>query len=731
MMATVLGVTLTYSMEETRKQLAVNEQVMLNLLGDLSRIALLTAEYDELQPYIEQVVNDPNVSAVLLANNKNTVVVSNRYSYLGRPIPNFINGESRHWRSLTIDNKAGNLGTLAMQFSEENLIKTNKEVMNLGITIALIGMFSIAIFGVLVGYLLTRRLETLTSSAEQLAGGNLDARTNFSGKDEVSIVGHAFDQMARNVSDNMSALQKATDLLEQRVTERTEELAIARDDAIHANRSKSAFLANMSHEIRTPLTAIIGYSESMLESKLSETEQTESINTIIRSGKHLLNIINDILDLSKIEAEKMEIELLPLSPFELLYDVQSLIVMLAEDKGLTFKIDYELPLPETITCDPIRLKQILINLANNAIKFTREGSVRIQVKCNIELEQMVFKVIDTGIGMDKEQIDKLFQPFTQADSSTTRKFGGTGLGLHLSKELAEKLGGTIVLESTLDVGSCFELTISTGDLVNTTILNKVPAHCNIENITQHKQLDTKVSGKVLLAEDNPDNQRLVSMLIRQTGADVDIAENGREAVNMALADPYDLILMDMQMPVMCGMDAVIKLRKHGYDKPIVALTANAMHDDILVCKKAGCDGHVSKPIDRVKFRDLLHKYLMPVPDNSQTQSPIYSPIIESEPDLIDVLKMFINRLPGMLTNICEAYESKNYAELNDLTHDMKGTSGNFGYETLYELSQKIEDAISKENYNEISDLLIEVEKTCQRILAGFQTQPIILPLTGK
>ncbi|MDH5408477.1 MAG: ATP-binding protein, partial [Gammaproteobacteria bacterium] len=574
MITTVLGVTLTHSTEKSRQQSTKTEEVMLNLLADLSMIALLTAEYDEIQPYIEEVVADPRIQTVFLANHTDKVVVSSNYSLIGKPVPQLLDEDLTHWRSLILHNSNGKLGTIAMQFSVKELIESSQETLNLGLLIAFSGMIAIAIIGVVIGFLLTRRLEVLKLSAQKIAQGDLDVRTGFYGKDEVSVVGQAFDKMAENVSKNLYALQKATDLLEDRVEERTRELAIARDEAINATRTKSSFLANMSHEIRTPLTAIIGYSESMLENDMSPSEQIDSLSTVIRSSKHLLNIINDILDLSKVEADKLEVELIPLSPFDLMNEVRSLITLLAEEKGLLFSIDYDLPIPETISGDPLRLKQILLNLANNAIKFTHQGSIRIEVSCDCSNEQMTFKVMDTGIGMNKEQIEKLFIPFSQADTSTSREYGGTGLGLHLSKQLAEKMGGDITLESATNVGSKFELRIRTGSLQNVKMITEVPIYK--EQPENNKSINTHLNGKVLLAEDNQDNQRLVSMLIRQCGVEVDIASNGREAVDMALANPYDLILMDMQMPVMSGKEAVIALRSKAYKGTIVALTANAM-----------------------------------------------------------------------------------------------------------------------------------------------------------
>ncbi|MEA1951780.1 MAG: ATP-binding protein, partial [Planctomycetota bacterium] len=385
-----------------------------------------------------------------------------------------------------------------------------------------------------------------------------------------------------------------------------------------ANQAKSEFLANMSHEIRTPMTAILGYSDVLL-GNLDEDENISAVTTIKRNGKYLLELINDILDLSKIEAGKLEIECIACSPSNVVGDVASLMRVRAEAKGLPLKVEYVGGIPESILCDPTRLRQILINMVGNAIKFTETGSVRLVTRLVQNTARppcLQFDVIDTGIGMTTEQASRLFQPFTQADASTTRKFGGTGLGLTISKRLAEMLGGDITISSSLGKGSTFSVTVETGPLEDVSILENV-----MEAVAKSRQ-EAKVSAapmvkldcRILLAEDGPDNQRLISFVLKKAGADVTLAENGLIAHDKALAareagEPFDVILMDMQMPIMDGYAATKKLRAADYAGPIIALTANAMVGDDEKCREAGCDGYATKPIDRAKLFDTIAQFL--------------------------------------------------------------------------------------------------------------------------
>jgi PAS domain S-box-containing protein len=402
------------------------------------------------------------------------------------------------------------------------------------------------------------------------------------------------------------------------------DLVEARQAAEAATRAKSEFLANMSHEIRTPMTAILGFSDLLLEHpsfRNAPPDRIEAAKTIKRNGEHLLGIVNDILDLSKIEAGKMTIERISCSPCRILAEVISFARVRTEARGLAISIEYEGAIPETIRTDPTRLRQILINLVNNAIKFTEVGGVRLVARCVKGGSEplMQFDVVDTGVGMSEEQVARLFQPFSQADASTTRKFGGTGLGLSISKRLTAMLGGDIsVVETKPGAGTRVRVTIATGPLTGVNMMED-PLSATV--VVPEAVGETPGTGqsplngcRILLAEDGPDNQRLIAHVLGKAGAAVVVVENGRLAANAALVareegKPFDVILMDMQMPVMDGYAATRSLRQEGYNGPIVALTAHAMASDREKCLNAGCNDYASKPIDRNKLIETIVAHL--------------------------------------------------------------------------------------------------------------------------
>lgn len=387
---------------------------------------------------------------------------------------------------------------------------------------------------------------------------------------------------------------------------------IEKEVANSAAAAKSEFLANMSHEIRTPLTAIIGYSESVRYMTLSEAERKHCIETVVRSSHHLLSLINDILDFSKIEARKLDVESIEFDLIALLRDVHAYLLIKAEEKNLEFTLDFQYPIPHKIVSDPTRLKQVLINLCGNAIKFTQQGKVAIKVSWD-QQHTLQFIVSDSGIGLSAKQIKNLFQVFSQADSSTTRQYGGTGLGLAISKQLAELMDGDIVVSSTLGQGSDFRLTISATIPKQSLILETEDQLAVIEETAEAMQHAVpSLQGRILYAEDNPLNQHLIEMLLRNTGVILKIVENGQQALaecEQNKATPYDLILMDIQMPVMNGVDSVRAIRASGNTKPILAFSANVMKSDVDLYLKAGCNGYLSKPLDRGLFFQTLNKYL--------------------------------------------------------------------------------------------------------------------------
>jgi signal transduction histidine kinase/CheY-like chemotaxis protein len=497
--------------------------------------------------------------------------------------------------------------------------------------ILILGIASLLVELIVLFFVLRRqvaeRLKQFVEATTRIGEGRFDVRMDSGQDDELGQLAHSFNTMAHTIASRDKELERRRDQLENQVAQRTEalettmrELEEAKLSSESANRSKSDFLANMSHEIRTPMTAILGFAELMTNPNQEPDERAQCVGTIMTNGEHLLSIINDVLDLSKIEAGSMTTERILCSPVHIVSEIAELLRPRALSRNLDLVTEFVGSIPSQITSDPTRIRQILVNLIGNAIKFTETGCVRIVVQMNTGSDQgspqLRFDVIDTGIGLSQQQQTKLFRAFVQADTSTTRQFGGSGLGLVISKRFALLLGGEIMLTSKKGCGSTFSVVVDAGPLDGVKMLrHAVEVTPDASAVSEPTDVEQPLVCRILLAEDGPDNQRLISFILRKAGAEVEIADNGKIAYEKAMAamnagHPYDIVLMDMQMPEMDGYQATAQLRANKYPGAVIALTANAMSNDRGRCLEAGCDDYLAKPIKKPEFFRLIRRYAL-------------------------------------------------------------------------------------------------------------------------
>jgi len=481
--------------------------------------------------------------------------------------------------------------------------------------------------------------------------------------------------------------------LEVRVKERTEALEFLTQEVQSANLVKSQFLANMSHEIRTPLTAILGQAEAIIHGDFDDDMITKEVNVIHNNSLHLLQLINDILDLSKIEANKFELENRQQDVHEIVNKLNDIFTKQAQRKNLSFTITHHLPSPFIINIDGLRLKQILINLCSNAIKFTSEGWVTLDIA--ILDKTLLFTVTDTGIGMDKEQAANVFKIFTQGDNSISRRFSGSGLGLFLSEQLAKIMAGNIIFTSQLNHGSTFVLKIPFGDVYSD--LPKVDVKREAFIIDTKKK---RYSGTILLADDHDDNRRLIARLLSGLGLEVIEASNGKEAVQLCLEHRPLVTLLDIQMPEMDGIEALAKLRELGCTQPIYALTANAMSHEIAQYLSLGFAGHLKKPIEREVFFTTIARHYIEVIDFPKQINKI-----PEDFDMSDLVESFVKNLSEEKVQIVHCHENLDTKALIRVVHKIAGAATMFGFAELSQSAMELEKALKKQNVAIIDDLI--------------------------
>ena len=625
---------------------------------------------------------------------------------------------SQKWGTLHVVYSLHNLKKAILKEERHIIEKINKSIQN-----AIYTAIILALLIIFFAYIFTRKfllpILSLTEIAKHITNGKMDVNNEFETikrEDEIGVLYNTFKEMSTQLENSYKKLQKLNENLEAKVMSRTNQLNLEKQKAEKATKVKSEFLATMSHEIRTPMNGILGMAYLALETSL-DSQQKNYITKIEKSATSLMRIINDILDFSKLEATKLTIIHSQFNLLKLIQNVINILKIEADKKDVKLLLNYDIS-QKTFNGDSLRINQILTNIIGNAIKFTDKGTIEINIS-NIGVNRYRFSIDDTGIGLTEEQIEKLFKSFSQADTSTTRKYGGTGLGLVISKQLSNLMNGDIWVERKKGKGSIFHIEIEL-DSINI-IDNKVPY------IKNKFDISTLSKARILVVEDNTINQEIIAGLLENSSITIDFANNGQEAIDLFDTNIHKLILMDIEMPIMNGIEATKIIRKKDQSIPIIALTANAMITDVSQSKEMGMNEHLNKPIDINQLHSILEKYLS---HNTKKETLKIDSSINYEIGLqyLNNNEKLYNKI---LKNFFDTYKNLNLNSLdktqNEIEiHTLKGLSKNIGAEKLFQIINNLEPKETFANCEIIQKELLCVIEELSRVNFIEQQNDLVL-----
>ncbi len=639
------------------------------------------------------------------------------------------------------------LGTLYIRANTQNIVDHTAAQLKYITLVSLGSLLAAVIITAFLQNAISGPILRLTEAAQVITREeDYSIRVTRQSQDELGTLYRSFNQMLDALKSTHDQVTNQAQQLAQEVSVRKRaqaDLLGAKDAAEASNRAKSEFLANMSHEIRTPLTGILGFADVLLSGGDDGdlAKRHEYLTTIQASGQHLLGLINDILDLSKIESGRLEFESEACHPDRIVSDVVRVLQVKAEEKSLDLSVHWKTPVPQIIYTDAARVRQALMNVVGNSIKFTPHGSVEVLGRYvpSPDASQLVLEVRDTGIGIAPDALERIFNPFVQADNSVTRRFGGTGLGLAISRRIARGLGGDLTATSELGKGSKFTLCVDVGDVTGVPMI--VPAA--VEKVrTPHaagggKHLLPPVD--ILLVEDGETNRKLIKLMLQRAGARVTMAENGEVGCQAALQRSFAVILMDMQMPVLDGYSATRRLRSAGYGMPIVALTANAMTADREKCLAAGCTDYLTKPINPDQLFETIQRVLCAADDgelmstderiaalmmardeeshlDSQAERDIASDLPTDDRELAAIVAEYIDTLDAKIDEMKEAWDGGRLEELAKLAHWLKGSGGTAGFGVFNQPAARLEQLAKQAEQGDVPAAIAELRALHSRLI---------------